>query len=324
MCGGSNAQIVFRTADLPHLLGEYHRGYAGSNIDISGLIGPPGGPQRWDFSQSQAAGESIQRTDIVSPNDGGNGDVFTNATYAERLTREDTSGQSWEYFSFAINQGRSFYGFYDPVDDPGASASVFESTNVDLPDPIQFGQSWNRAVDWLMTIDLGFVQYQIATHFTASTTVDAYGTVVLPQIGEVPALRVQEFQTYEPFDLTDGIPLPTEYSTNYFWLVRGIGKAVEIDSVTYVPSQSLPFTNTFFRVFETSYRAATGVQILLQNGQAVLNWNQATNASGYRVESTTNLATTNWKLVSQPVTNTWSAGPPTAPAQQFFRVTLLP
>lgn len=318
-----NAQIVFSVTSLPGQIGDYHRAYASTNnVDISSLLGMSGGLRRWDFSQPQGLHEIIQRMDVVAPTDGGNGASFPQATYAERLTSEADGTRSWSYYRIVTNQGRAYYGFVDTNSNPDMPIKVFNSPTIDLPDPIQFGQTWNRTVDYQ-----DFAVFIIfAVHFTAQANVDAYGTLVLPGIGEVSALRVNEVHEYDYIDLTLGFLNYTNYFRDYYWLVPGAGKAVEIISnpnSTGPPPANLTVAHTMSRLFEASgmqpapYPVAS-LRIRLEAGQAILNWLAETNVTVYRVDASFQLGAGGWQLVSEPATNAWSE--PATNAIRFFRV----
>lgn len=322
-CSPLNAQIVFSVTNLPAQIGDYHRAYVSTNnVNVSGLLGTSGGPRRWDFSQPQGLHEIIQRVDVVAPTDGGNGASFPQAAYAERVTSEADGTRSWSYYRIITNEGRAYYGFVDTNSNPDMPIKVFNSPTIDLPDPIQFGQTWNRKVDYQ---DFA-VFITFAVHFTAQASVDAYGTLVLPGIGEVPALRVNEVHEYDYIDLTLGFLNYTNYFRDYYWLVPGVGKAVEIISIPSTsgpPPENLTTAGNMSRVFEASGvqpapYPVTALCIRLQNGQAMLDWNVETNAFGYQVQAVSNLDTNNWRLVGEPATNAWSE--PATNTERFFRV----
>jgi hypothetical protein len=318
-----SAQIAFSITNLPSQIGDYHRAYVDTNaVNVSTLLGQPGGPQQWDFSQPRGVNEFIQRMDVVSPTDGANAASFPQATYAERLTSESDGTCSWSYYQIITNEGRAYYGFVDTNSNPEMPIKVFDSPTIDLPATIQFEQTWNRTADYQ---DFA-VFITFAVHFTAQASVDAYGTLLLPEIGEVPALRVNEVHEYDYIDETLGIANYTNYFRYYYWLVPGIGKAVEIISEpdsTGPPPENLTTAGTLSRVFRASgvqpapYPVAN-LRIHFQDGQAMLDWNVETNALSYQVEAISNLGTNNWQLAGEPATNAWSE--PATNAERFFRV----
>jgi hypothetical protein len=315
----ATAQIIFTPADLPRQFGDNFSAYVSHDVAVSNLIGNPGGLRRWDFSATRAVTEAIHRTDIVATSDGGHAGGFPDATYAEREFGADDGIQAWRYYSIPSGQGRLYHGFHQPAD--GASSDiVFNAPTTDVPAVVAFGDTWNRAVDWAQLV-LGF---PMQTHFTASAVVDAYGTLVLPNLGEVPALRVKQLDTYE---LTLGTtPLGSQFNTNFYWLVKDIGIAAQVifhvDNLVIQTGEG--HTNTVMRVFEARPWRAAELQVWAQTNTVLLSWRAETNHSGYRVESLTDVASTNWQLAGEVATNVFAWPLPALTTQQFFRVSIKP
>ena len=221
------AQPVFSSSSLPGNIGQYVRAYYSTNVNVASLLALTNGAQTWNFSAGQQSYESIQRTDIVGPDDVGDAASFPAATYAERDTIEPSSQIAWRYYSLT-NQGRCYYGARIPVDVPVSPVNVFAQPTLDIPATVQYGQAWNRTVDWYYLINL---TVPANTHFTTAATVDAYGTLVLPSLGSVSALRVHEIQTYDFSEYINGFGwFSIDLHTNqyYYWLVPSLGIAAQI------------------------------------------------------------------------------------------------
>lgn len=329
-----NAQIVFSVSDMQNHVGQYRVEYIATNQDISGWIGTSGGPQVWDFSGSPGPMDVTQRTDIVWPNDAQNesGVItpgwtnFANATFAERVTASILTNLTWTFYSITNGQGVWNYGDFTRVTNepsgPMDTFVVFEPPVFLLPDPVQVGESWTNATALTNFIVEMPTLLDFVTYAASSNYADAYGTVILPQIGPVPAVRYIEW--YTATNELFGIYLSSVAVTYYTWLVRGIGPAVVI-TVPEDLSVGIPATtNTLARVFEFSPRPAANLQIQTRNSSVTLNWNAASDTSGYEVESSTNLLDPNWQLLGSINSNSWSqAFAPFLP-QQFFRVVLEP
>jgi hypothetical protein len=186
---------------------------------------------------------------------------------------------------------------------------------MDIPAVLGYGTNWN----YYSAATVGSITEQ----FSSSASVDAYGTVNLPHIGQVQALRVNALTTVE--EILGGIPEDTYYIREYYWLAPGIGMAAHILSP---PSASAPPANFTVaaevrRVFEAnSVPPASNLSITWQKGMAILNWASASNASNYQVQAITNLTMTNWQILGSPATNSWS-DMPTA-RQRFYRVFIEP
>lgn len=320
------AQQVFSSTSLPGAIGQYVRAYYSTNVNVAALLALTNGPEQWDFSQPQQPDESVMRTDIVGPNDAGDAGDFPAAAYAERDTLEPTNEIAWRYYSFT-NQGRIYYGVDNPLDLNASPIAVFEPPTVDIPASVQYGQTWNRTLDWT-SLYFGFIV--VSNHFTDASTVDAYGTLMLPAIGSVPALRVHEVHVYQAYELISGIPPSlVDLHTNqyYYWLVPGLGVAAQVflfGDNALAPG-GLPDTNEVLRVFASNYftnrvilRSVAGLRIRLRAGTAQLDWQAMSNAAEYQVESAGDLGNPNWQIAGAPDTNGWSEV--VNQNQKFYRV----
>ncbi len=331
-CASVSAQPVFSRSSLPSQVSNYVRAYYSTNnpnvaslltlTNISGLPLPPGATNAvWDFSQAEHPYETVLRTDIVPVDDGGyDSGQFPNAAYAERDTLEPASQIAWRYYG-STNAGRLYYGFYDPPNQNADSLVVFDQPTADIPATVQYGQTWNRSVTWHGLV-LGDPIYY---YFSASATVDAYGTLNLPGLGSIPALRIHETHAYE----ADWQSSPVDIHTNqyYYWLVPGLGVAAQIfefgDNVLY--PLGLPNTNTIERVFYANYyppppppAPTNWVRLHLQAGLARLDWLHVSNASAYRVDYAASLVSTNWQTLSLTTNTNYSDVLTTT--QRFYRV----
>ena len=316
----THAQVVFSTGDTYHLVGEYSLSYFRSNVDVSVFIGSTGS-NYWDFSQPQGANDVVARMDVVSVSDGGHGGAFTGSAFAQRYQGGAISGTSWEYYSLDATNGLVFYGTYDPVGygaDPSIPITPPTST---LPTSVHFGDSWSNAYEFSVSDPLVGV---IPVSYTSTSTVDAYGTVALPGIGAIPALRVMEVEDYE--ENIFGLTYP-QLDTNWIWLSPGIGITAQGTSFgpdTYSLSAQT-FTNSFSRVFLYPPLAPSpNARLMLQSNVAALTWSSTSNASGYVVQTCTNLSLAQWSPVAQLSNRYLSV--PTIPgaSQQFYKVIAQP
>lgn len=326
------AQENFTAADLPSQVGGYYRAYVNSSdASVSQLLGAKGGPRRWDFSQARGAQDEIQRTDIVAATDGGHAADFPGAAYAERITRESGGGKSWSYYKIVPGQGRAYYGFYDPVGNAIDPSTAFDAPTLDLPATAAYGQTWKRTVDFQDILDLGFMQDNVQIHFTSEAKVDAYGTLVLPSLGEVAALRVNEVNSYQTTDTTLGMPLGTQYFRNYYWLVKGIGKAVQIISEggTSVPEENFATAKSVLRVFESNGLAkpetnvsVSHLTLVIKGTDAFLKWDRKDASASYRIQYMDRLGALDvWKNLSDTTDNFCFDPLNGAGGVRFYRVT---
>jgi hypothetical protein len=316
----ARAQTTLSAGDVYHVIGEYDQSYFRSNIDLSVFIGNPGS-NYWDFSQPQAANEVVARMDVVPVSDGGIGGAFTGATFALRYEGGANSETSWEYYSLDSTNGLVLYGTYEAVGyGSNPSIPIDPPTSV-LPWLVQYGDSWTIAYGFDVTDPLFGV---IPVSYTSTSTVDAYGTMVLPGIGAVSALRITEVEDYEE-DIF-GYEFP-QLDTNWTWLAPGIGfaaQAINLGPDSY-SSSAETYTNSFSRVFLSPPLAASpAAQLVLQSNVAELTWSSIPKASGYAVQTSTNLSVAQWSMMAQ-LTNQFLAVPiASGVSLQFFRVQAQP
>lgn len=336
------AGLHFSATNLPSLAGEYNCSYFSTNnvnveamltfvTNSTGLLPSPTGPT-WDFSQLQQTNEAILRTDIIAPADGMDGGSFPDASYAEQdstITVSSTNQTAWRYYSIT-NQGRFYYGFYVPGTDADGLA-VFDPPTLEIPTTVTNGQTWTRTTSWNTTID-GYIP--IEYEFSDIATVDAEGTLVLPNLGAMAAWQVHEVQGCTGYLFGS----PYENSTNqyYYWLAPSLGVAVQITiygSIT-VDGEIVasPMTNSVERMYFSSYNTNTispppspipqNLLIQVQGGSAVLNWLTFSNSTSYQVLAKGSLVSTNWQLLGLTSGTNWTDT--LSPTQRFYRVVGLP
>lgn len=79
----ARSQIIFSASDVQNAVGQYCLCYYNTNVDVPSLLGNPGGPQTWDFSQPQGTNQLVLRWDVVGTNDAKNVSGLTNSAYAQ-------------------------------------------------------------------------------------------------------------------------------------------------------------------------------------------------------------------------------------------------
>lgn len=339
----------FYATNLPSLIGEYNCSYFSTNnlnvpamltltTNSGGGLTPPGLGPIWDFSQPQQSQETILRTDIIAPSNGMDGGNFSDAAYAEQDTSEAltfTNQTGWRYYSIT-NQGRWYYGFYVPDTDADGLA-VFEPPNVGIPAAVTNGQNWSRSTSWNSTV-LGV--YAVYYEFSDTATVDAQGTLVLPNLGAFQALRVHEVHSYT--GQMYGYPYETETNQYYYWLVPDLGVAAQITIYGNVTIDGFdveipPFTNSVERMYYASYYTPPRItnnyvpgNLFIQspNRGVSLDWLPFTNSinnlvsTDYQVQAISSLSSTNWQVLGLTTGTNWLDT--LSPTQRFYRVVGFP
>ena len=336
----ADAVMTYSATNMPRQIGTYFCSYyTTNNANVASMLlvttnslgmVPTAGGATWDFSQWLQTNATVLRTDFVDPANATDGGDFPDATYAEQdseVTLTDTNLAGWRFYS-VTNAGRYYYGLYTPSTDADGLA-VFDPPTVDIPATVTNGQHWERSTAWESTVDEIFPVYY---EFSDQATVDAFGTVVLPNLGAYTTWRVHEVHSYT------GLLYGTytyEIVTNqyYYWLVPGLGVAVEITLYgnNAVYPGTLPFTNSVRQMCLASYVAApatvfynptnSDLRVQIQGGSVVLNWN-LTNSTSYQVQAKGNLSGTNWQVLGLTSQTNWTDALSTT--QRYYRVVGLP
>jgi len=262
---------VLTSDDFFHEVGDYYRSWSNDlNVSVSGLLGSAGGPQTWDFTTGPT--DEIKRFDYVPIDDGDDpgagfyaADHFAAAGFSQRMTEEIGSDQAWMYLDQTAGVGRINYGYYWP--DGNALTddwSVFTPSILDFPDPLLWGDSWLLSTSYVFQMyDLGQV-LDVRIDLTIDASVDAWGTVVLPSLGPVDALRVNTEQTSVIYIWLESqwLPIGTQYIRIYDWVGVNSDIAVEIGSVvseTSMPPDGFTIASIFVRQFENGNPTAVPV-----------------------------------------------------------------
>ncbi len=196
------AQVTITSADMFNQPGQYYYAYCNNSsntVQVSSMLGTTGGPQTWDFSAGPQ--DVTYRFDYVTADKTPYGDDFVavGAQIAEQKTDEaDPSVESWLYFTQDPVKGRLDYGFYDPTFSSAQPESVFTNALQDFPNAIHYGDSWPGSTVFSSVYSFaGYGDFPDQLTYTLTGTVDAYGTIKLPNIGSVECLRVHEMVEYD-------------------------------------------------------------------------------------------------------------------------------
>ncbi len=258
-------QITFTSDDMFNEFGQFFRMYGNSGeVSVSGLLGNTGGPQTWDFTEGPTAG--IGRTDIVDPNDTEGVAWFPDAEYAEQVIGEGTGGmQSFAYFSNLPGSGRLNFGAYNenlPDVDP---QMVYEPPVIDFPDQINFGDSWTGNTQFYTNVTAEGQTVPVMAEISTTYEADAYGTIILPEIGEGECLRVNTLDQVDVyadlFGFGNYMYIATNYIRSYFWLRENQGIATQIVSQQSesAPPDNFSIALAFVRLFESSESGPEGL-----------------------------------------------------------------
>jgi hypothetical protein len=312
------AQTSLTASNVYNVVGEYSFSYFRSNIDISPLIGDAGS-NTWDFSQPQAANDMVARMDVVPISDSGDATDFPGATFAWRYMGGAIQGTSWEYYSLDPTNGLVFYGTYYPVGFGALPAVPVTPPIPLLPPVVVFGASWNSEYEFAVQDPL---LGTVPALYQASMVVDAYGTLKLPGLNPLPALRIAASENYYVQDPFFGTWDLFQQDTNWQWLAPGVGFAAQ--AVSYAPNEisisAQPYTNSFSREFTDPVNSLLpNVNISLKSGVVNLSWGAPGNVTGYLLEKSASLSDGVWLPAAQTTSSYWQE-PSLNAQQEFYRI----
>ncbi len=339
---------VIGSGDMFNTVGLYYRAYANDydsllntgSYSVGTILKSPGPDQFWDFSEGPTT--QTLRLDYLDPAGLAEAADFPLATLAERKTIEETSEVEWLFFEQVPGVGRKVYGIYSEVFSPNMPSVPFSQPGVDFPDTISYLDSWltsytgislypSLSPDWMD-------DFLLRNTWNSKFTVDAWGVALLPGLGLLDVLRVNEEVEYDvDADLGDGWQdIETDYYRTYYWLSPGRGIVAQITSLY---SQTLPGVvfdqaTAFVRMFETNKKPGSGttdpqpvanLRVTVSNGMVLIQWDKAANAARYRVEySSGGLAAGDWQLLGEETTGDYLFDPGGIAGEiRFYRIVSL-
>lgn len=347
------AQVTITSRDMFNEVGLYYRAYAhdtGPNplaprlYSAGNRIGSAGPDRFWDFLEGPT--EVIQRYDYLHPADVPEAAAYPQAGVVEQKTIEGGGDTEWLMFSQVPGAGRRVYGAVTQVPLLGRQPLVFSPPPVDFPDTIGYQDTWNNDFSFEAAEVLGFdpedptvgFTFRIRQHYSQKFTVDAWGTMLLPNLGLVPVLRVNGEQTvmseyYDDFIGNSWEHVSTDHARVYYWLSPDRGIVAQLQSVTFGSTAPNNFDRAlgFIRMFETNKRAGVGpaepepvssLRVTVSNNLVLLQWGKSANTSRYRVEySTGGFGPDDWHPVAAETQNDYLFDPVGfSGSARFYRV----
>lgn len=296
------AQVTVTSDQLGFGVGA-RRDYAthlSASVAVDGLIMPAGGPHHWDFSTGPS--DDTFRHRVMAADDSGVDALFPIAELAEVAKFDSADGSGYTLFRLTA-AGRELHGFYDAGSNPASPAVVFDPPFVDYPATMDFEDEWDSTSSYETVLDLpGLGVFDVAVDVTTHTQVDAYGTMSLPQHGQVEVLRINELSTFNSVADVDGIPvsLGSTFVRGYFWIARELGIVAQITSGagTEVPGVEFPTASRILRLIARTPPGGdvpANLRIAVADGRVTLTWDAQPECS-YQVFSSTDLTADSWQL----------------------------
>lgn len=344
---GAQQAPVIRLNDLHTQTGLYYRAYAnayqpllGPSYAVGNVMGSAGPDGFWDFSQGPT--ERTLRFDYIGPSGVPEAADFPLATLLERKTVEGTGEVEWLMLEPVAGLGRKVHGLYSESFSPSLPSIPFSQPIVDFPDGIRYQDTWITSMiteSMFPSLDPEWsLDFRMQTTWNSTFTADAWGRMLLPNLGLLNVLRINEELTVDiAADLGDGYQhIETDYVRNYYWLSPGRGIVAELHSTqgSSMPPENFAQATAFVRMFETNKKAGSvddspqpvnNLRLTVSNNNVLVQWQKAPNASRYRVEWTDNLEQGEWIPLVEETANDYFFDP-AGPAQKdrFYRVVSLP
>lgn len=208
------------------------------SADSSGVlnIGNSGGPNNWDFSD--LSGNLLLESTVVNVS----GTPFQNAFPTANTSLFNTqviSGstvESWSY-SKLTNSGLFALGSGFISTDMGNETQILTTFSGEgdyiYSLPLQYPKTWGTSgTDTVTTVTSlnGIPMSTLQATFTTQYQVDAYGTMILPEIGAIDALRIIH-DRISFTELAPGLP-PVRSRSRIFQFIAKTGQFVSLETLT--------------------------------------------------------------------------------------------
>lgn len=341
---------VIRSGDMFNESGLYYRAYANhfssllntGSYPVANLMKSPGPDQFWDFAQGPT--ERVLRFDYMDSAGVAEAADFPMAKIAERKTVEGVGEVEWLFFEQVPGVGRRVYGFYSTLFSPNMPSIPFSVPAVDFPDTISYQDTWQTSfstVSLFPSLDPELVEdFLLQTTWNSTFTADAWGVLVLPNLGILDVLRINEEQMVSiAADFGEGWqPVQTDAIRTYYWLSPGKGIVAQITSIPgeagVMPSLNFSSASAFVRMFETNKQGGSGnndpqpvsnLRVTVSNGRVLIQWNKAANATSYRVEySSAGMEPEQWQVLGDTANDFLFDSEGFGQAARFYRVVSMP
>ena len=298
------AQITVTSEQLG--LGEGgRRDYAthlSETVSVDGLIQFPGF-REWDFTDGPS--DEMYRNEVVTKAESGVGDLFPGAELAERGRFDSAEEPGWTLYRLLEN-GRELHGFFDEGSNPTKPEIVFSTAFVDFPGTMDFEDEWSSSFSYDTALDLSEIGIiDVKVDASVDSVVDAYGTLTLPQLGEIPVLRINELTTQTSTTTVAGMPvnLGLQYVRSYYWISDRLGIVAQITSeaATELPGEVFQTAARFMRLTSATIEPASpdlNLEIAVSGGIVTLTWDFAEGVDAYEVYASPDLSGGSWEKLA--------------------------
>jgi hypothetical protein len=337
----AQAQLIVQARDTVPPVGAI-RVFAVNDGDVNGATewirgeGEESGPRVWDFRVAPGVGS--HRYFYRQP-DGAEDDLFPGTEVAERLSKNDEPATDIAFLRYLPGEGKETLGF-STISGGLKSESPFSDPLLEIPDSIELGERWDDETRFDVTLEILGAPIVASTVIEQKVEVDAWGEVILPDIGSVEVLRINVLAiwTNEAVILGRIAPLGEVFIRTYIWIAKGYGNVATIvskEDTTKEPPELFTTAATFERL-----RSATGfweepvsptsptpgtISITSSRSQFNLQWQfpDATEGAVYVVEKSSALGQGDdaWEAVIETNDTHWNF-PENAGGAEYYRVRL--
>ena len=318
---GLPGQVTITTRDMFAKEGQYYKMYSNfvghfseatrEEVDVIDYIGEEGEDQVWDFREGPE--DEVIRFDYVSPGEIDTDVEFEGATIVERATFDSTGKQKSLFLNMKPGVGRHVYGFHDESIDEKNPAIPFSGRLLDFPAVIKYGDEWKASTtyEYVTRSPLLSVESPTKVVYESEMKVDAFGIIMLPELGFQDCLRINEqvknvAYVKIPGVIDDWQEAATYFTRNYYWLCKDMGIVAQITSVMDTAPIADDFTvaSVFWRQFENNHGESTGepqpvegLEIAYdpKGNRILLNWKKAENTVEYLVQYSDSLRVNSWR-----------------------------
>ena len=209
-----HSQITLSSGDILGLVGTSRIFEEDTTGSVIVDVGSPGANQTWDFRSVGLQVQMINVEFLVPQGTPFEAD-FQQSNFVENVTFPSSPGSEVYIYSEVTNSSYSELG--DGIITPDTSFINFD-VGGQVPLPIAFNNTWTET---RIDTSPGFPAFATISIDTSINTVDAWGTVQLPE-GTFDCLRVRSDETEITQSIISGVVTSTDTTTciEYVWVTQ--------------------------------------------------------------------------------------------------------
>jgi hypothetical protein len=158
----------------------------------------------------------------------------------------------------------------------------------------------------------GIGEADVKVTVSTESEIDGYGTLTLPNFGEIEVLRLNELTTNFSVATFAGmqVPLGEQYVRSFYWLSDELGIVAQITSeaATDEPGEIFQTASRFLRLSSGTRNPMSedlNLRITAAGGLVTLSWDEVEGADAYDVYASPDLADGNWEKLGTVSSSTF-------------------